>query len=246
MGSHETKIPLPDSFMEWSEWDHKTFATEEERVAYYIEETRKHKWKIVSPVALSWEGWDIWKAELRKEFPIRNFIQIKIPRAFRKVFKYGINKRFHDLKWKFIHRYVPRHQYNVLRPASLKPGYHDPCERILHACMEELREYFEKGAPDISWDSDEHHAHVYSEMKEIYDWWVNTYLNHEERLDKEYPFPKDVPIGRILGHKHDDDPAVIEWRRIADIHHKAEDQLLAQEEEMLIRLMKIRRSLWYL
>lgn len=246
MSSHETKIPVPESFKEWSEWDHKTFATEEERVAFYIEETRKHKWKIVSPIALGMGGWDIWKTELRKEFPIRTFIRIKIPSVFRKIFTYRIGKWLHDLKWKFIHRYVPKHQYNVLRPATLKPGYYDPCDRILHACMEELREYFEKGAPDISWDSDEHHAQVYSEMKEIYNWWTDTFKNHEDRLNKEYPFPDLPTMFYAFNPRHADEPIVIEWRRIADIHRVADDKLIEEEEQMLIRLMKIRKSMWYL
>jgi bifunctional DNA-binding transcriptional regulator/antitoxin component of YhaV-PrlF toxin-antitoxin module len=245
MRNHQTNTPLPDGFMEWSEWDHRTFATEEERVAYYIALTHRTSWKIVSPVALSWEGWDMWRESLRKEFPVRNFFQITIPDAIRKVFKYKIGNRLHDLKWAFIHRYVPRHQYNVLRPKSLKPGYYDPDMRILHACMDELREYFEKGVPEIDWDATDHHSTAYAEMKEIYNWWVNIYPNQEDLFDKEHPFPDLPSLGYVLGDKHADEPLVIEWRRVAELRRKAEAEWYKTEEEMLIRLMKIRRSMWY-
>lgn len=246
MSMHQTKIDLPESFKEWSEWDHETFATEEERVAFYIEKTREHKWKIVSPIALSWEGWDMWKEQLRREFPVRNFIRVRVRDFFRKIFKYKIGRRLHDLKWAFIHRYVPRHQYNVLRPATLKPGYYDPCDRILHACMEELRTYFEQGAVDIDWESDEGHSKIHAEMKEIYNWWVNIRPNQEELLEKEHPYVSLPSFGYGFNARHADEPLVIEWRRVMDIHRKAEDEWINTEQEMLIRLMKIRKSLWYL
>lgn len=248
--SHKIKdstLEMPDSFKEWSEWDHNTFKTEEERVAHYIELTREHRWKIVSPPALTFTGWDLWKTGLRKEFPVREFFFVRLPKAFNRVFKYGISRRLHDLKWKFIHRYVPRHQYNVLRPSTLKPGYYDPTDRILHACMEELRVFFEKGAPDISWDSSPSHQAAYDEMKIIYDWWVNEYPKQDDILDERYPITGVTrDLGRFLDTEDGVDTEVDNWRENARLRHIQEDEWNAIEDQMLQRLMKIRRHLWYL
>ena len=245
--SHETKIPLPDSFKDWSEWDHKTFKTEEERVAYYIEQTRNARpWKLVSPVALSWTGWDMWKRELRKNFPVRHFIYRTLPDLRRKTIG-KVGHKLDRLKWAFIHRYVPRHQYNVLRPSTLKPGYYDPTDRILHACMEELREFFEKGAPDIGWDATPEHQAAYDEMKIIYNWWVNEYPKQDDILDERYPITgvlKD--IGKFLDSEDGTDSEVDNWRENSRKRHIQEEEWNAIEDQMLERLMKIRRHLWYL
>lgn len=245
--THATKYDMPEGFANWSEWDAETFKTEEERVAYYIDRTREQKWKIVSPVALSWTGWDMWKMEVHKNFPVRAFFQLTVRGFLRKIFKYKIGGRLSRIKWSLIHRYVPRHQYHILRPATLKPGYHDPSERILHGVMEDFRVFFEQGASHVDWSADPHHQEVYEEMKLIYDWWVNEYPKQDDILDERYPIiGAGKNPGRFLDGYHDDEPDVIEWKKNAEMRRIQQEEWAALEEEMLIRLMKIRRHLWYL
>ena len=46
--------------------------------------------------------------------------------------------------WWFLYRFVPRHRYHVLKPRTLKPGYHWQGRRIFHAAFEELVSYVEE------------------------------------------------------------------------------------------------------
>jgi hypothetical protein len=49
--------------------------------------------------------------------------------------------RLNNLKWWILHRFHPRHQYNRIRIPSLKPDYHDPDRRIIHATFDIVSEY---------------------------------------------------------------------------------------------------------
>src|SRR5665213_300874 len=116
------------------------FDTDEETINHYLTLTAKYRCRIITPFALGMSAWDDWHEQLAARFPIRSFIQETIPRAWKQAAGYRIKHFFKDLKWGFKHRYIKKHQYNVLRPKTLEPGYYDPDTRILHACMEDLRE----------------------------------------------------------------------------------------------------------
>jgi hypothetical protein len=185
------------------------FDTEDHCIAYYLNESRSH-WKISKPGGLTLAGWRDFYRAARAQYPLRAFIQFDLPRCFNREVGYKISRFFGDLKWAFIHRFVKQHQYHVLRPSSLAPGYHDPDERILHACMDELKTYYEHGAPNVDWQSDKYHENVYNELTDIYNWWTKTYANRN-----------DEPNVHVMKN----------YRQ--------------QEQDMLIRLMKIRTALWY-
>lgn len=221
------------------------FDTTQETINHYLDLTGKYRWRIVTPFALEWNGWDDWRDQLKARFPIRAFIQVTVPDTWRKALGYKIKHILHDLKWGFIHRYVKQHQYNVIRPKTLEVGYHDPDERILHACMEDLRQYYERGAIHVEWNSDPHHQHVYKEMTDIYTWWTKEFPTREEDWEKANPSP-DVDSKRLFSNgKHKNDPDVVEWHRVRELQREAEVKWAQDEEDMLIKLMKIRRSLWY-
>ncbi len=222
------------------------FDTDQQTIDHYLDLTSKFRWRIVSPYALGLGAWDDWQDQLAARFPIRTFIQETIPRLWRKLAGYRIARFFKDLKWGFKHRYIKRHQYNVLRPKTLEPGYYDPQTRILHACMEDLCRFYEHGAPQIDWDAEPYHQHVYKEMTDIYTWWTKEFPTREEEWEKANPSPQDIEWRRLFSNgKHDNDPDVIEWKRVADLRRKMDEKWSEDEQDMLIRLMKIRRSLWY-
>lgn len=215
----------------------------------FLEKTRQSRWKIYRPGALSWGRWRKWDGAIAEQFPIRNWFHNEFLHFFTRV-GWRVSERVRRTKWFFLHRVVPRHQYHVLRPATLKPGYHDPDERMLHALMEELRCFYENGAPHIEWEADEHHSMVHKEMTEIYNWWVNEYPHQEENLEQTHPYPErpdDIPDTLLwtMDEEFQDHPAVVESRRVARERREIEDGWEAKEEEMLIRLIKIRKTLWY-
>lgn len=145
--------------------------------------------------------------------------------------------------WNVLHTFVPKHQYHIIR-TSLEPNYYDPDTRILYATMDMVKEFVDITQHTIEWEDNEHHAAVWKELQIVYGWWTDKYPTREEELPD---FP-DVDNVKILGEhseEHKDDADVIEWRRVADLHHKIEEEWDREEEEMLIRVMKLRKYLWY-
>lgn len=116
-----------------------------------------------------------------------------------------------------IHRWHPKHQYNVVRIKSLEPGYYDPDIRMLHACFDMYVEWFRYNTIEAELMNKEsidgNNPGMWDEMMELYKWWT---VEKPERDRAEF----------------------ITWESNEEHEEK--------EDEMLIRLMKIRRHIWYL
>ena len=173
------------------------------------------------------------------------------------VWSWWTNSTLHDLVWKFKHRFVRRHQYNRL-DTGLPPGYMDPDQQILYAVMNCLRQYMEHGAEAFYWGDepksdyinfytnadgtvDEDGVKAYEkslqvkrdckkELDEIYQWWVNRYLKTHD--DHEAYWKVD----------HKGEP---NHKKTYTAMFELEEQLEVEADEMLARLMKHRRTLWY-
>ncbi len=196
-------------------------------------------WEIGKPIALPWGGWTKFDNEQKAKYPIRFFLFDTIPE------KIGHKTYWLDRKiWEFKHKYIRKHNYSTIRTSLDPKHYYDPRERILYATMDMVKEFVEIAGPQVVWDSDPHHAHVWKELQEVYDWWVNKYPNREDKLE-ELP---DVEFEKIIGEdseKYQDDEDVKEWRRVSKLHNEAEVEWVEEEKQMLIRVMKIRETLWY-
>jgi hypothetical protein len=200
-------------------------ASEKDKIAYYIEQNKKYRFSFHCPAALTWWGWEAWKRELKKECPIRYF------------FKYGpihtarirVQARLSRLRWNILHRVVPKHQYHIIRPRTLTPGFHDHDERILHACMGEIRQFVDNSGPIVSWDDhDPGNLLILHEMLDICDWWVRVYPTREQEWERAF----EEQHGAERGADYFD--ALFEQEK------KWKDE----EDQMLSRLIKIRRYLW--
>ena len=85
------------------------------------------------------------------------------------------------------------------------------------------------------------------EVYEIYNWWKNTYPNRKDPMDASgwsaYCDRLDREGRNILDHK--ETPADRkESKRALKLLRKIEQQYEREDEQMLIRLIKIRKSLW--
>lgn len=194
-------------------------------------------WNKDRPTSLPWGGWTKWKNEQKAKYPVRFFFFDTIPDYFRLHAWWPLQR----VKWWVLHRIHPQYRYHIVK-TGLKPGYYDPDIRILHTCMNIFKEFVEVAGPQIAWDSSESHAKAWKEMKEIYEWWVNKYPIREQNL---LNFPK-IDHGKLFGGTCDDnDPEVKEWQKVADIRDQSEIEWANEEEEMLTRLMEVRKFLWY-
>lgn len=109
----------------------------------------------------------------------------------------------------FKYRLFRKHQYHVVRPRTLKPGYHDQDRRLLHAVMEVLCDYIEEcEAVGQNWDDVDPETYPedpnapnelnedtkvqisdYHKLKKIEQWWKNEYPNRHKQTVRGKPFP---------------------------------------------------------
>ncbi len=205
-----------------------------------------------------------WEKKLKNEYPIRYVIGEAANLFF---------QPFRHTKWKLKHAYWwvqyrvnPKHNYRTIKIKRLDPGYYDE-DTLLFYAMFEIFETFMKRQltnPQIVWEYDKSHypdwmieddpegiqkdidSHNtrWKEMNEIYNWWVNVYPKREETLP-EYPeLPKEWGMMAALNEDFDDTEEIKEYKRVGDIHWKAEEDWHKEDEEMMIRLVKIQSSLW--
>ena len=133
---------------------------------------------------------------------------------------------------------------HVIKTGLDKGNWFDKDTQILYGMMNLLVDYVEKedcfGV--IEWNSDEHHKKAAIEIKTIYDWWKNYKTREEE-------------INNSTSKWHDEAKPCVEnsyfkttetetSKRLLKETLNLEEKLEKEEEEMLIRLIKIRGYLW--
>lgn len=182
--------------------------------------------------------WDAWEAEMKSKHPIRFFLQETLPLEFHlRANNYTIYHRIRNTIWAVRHRWDPRHQYNVIRPRTLKPGYHDPRDQILHGVMECLVNYFDNGVPNINWTTDDDHQHAYNEMKAVYDWWMQLWPNKETIDPNGNPLPQYPEKDWTLWDDED--------HKVGRLMLDNDDAWYEKENEMLNRIIAVRGFMWF-
>ena len=92
-------------------------------------------------------------------------------------------------------------------------------------------------------------AKAAKEIIELYTWWTTTYRNRPEPMEASgwsaYCEAARLANGGRLSFGKDKSPELAEMSRVAmDKMHKMEAEYEAEDEAMMIRLIKIRESLW--
>jgi len=94
-----------------------------------------------------------------------------------------------------------------------------------------------------------HQAKAAREIIELYTWWTTVYRNRPEPMEASgwtaYCEAARMANGGRLSFSGDKSPELAEMSKIAmDKMHKMEEAYEAEDEAMMIRLIKIRQSLW--
>jgi hypothetical protein len=152
-------------------------------------------------------------------------------------------------------RYRIWDRYHVVKMKYLEPGYHDATEILIHSMFQVLCDFIEKEKPDeiVAWDSDEEHKHARKEMQELYDWWKERQnrdkLDPIHQPDIKSPSMKFTPVegkkdlsSMEFVHESPEDKA--KWEKACDESSAWEIKCEKEDEEMMIRLSKIRGFLW--
>lgn len=222
---------------------------------------------IAKPEAETWEGWNVWRDNYKAKHKVVYWVTEKLLNKIQNFVMFP-----YDL-WDMFRVYV-RNRFidkSHIVKTDLEPGvYHDFDSKILHGVFTELVDFiecekawmlvvFDKDAPErkdfpfwslnrwlrfgsfrnpeagikyLEWEislsdgSDEDKANgMYTqsfaakEQLELYNWWKHTHPNDLYNLDNNKTL-------------------TFEQQRLE------EERIHKQEEEMLIRLIKIRGSLW--
>lgn len=201
--------------------------------------------KIPVPAALQGGDWRKWRKDIKSKYPIRYFLQETIPKYFRSKI-YNIK---HGYYWPLIHKYHPKYKYHIIK-TDLKPGYYDPDTRITHSIFSIFSEFMKYNIENkvVNWEADELHSNFWAEANEIYDWLINVRPFREKIFDKEHPYPKipeEIDILELHEEEHKNKPFAIEAKKCTQLNLEAKEKWKEEDEEMMIRIIKIRQFLWY-
>jgi len=204
-----------------------------------------------APYALSFDGWDEWNAKTKAEQPIKWFFLKTIPDVWKTTVYWKLEHIVvRQLYWGFKYRFIPKHQYNIVKPRTLSPDYHNPYSVLLHASFEVLVNFieFERDHGYVDWMATTQHSEFWYEANKLMYWWQNIRPCREDWLDRDYPYP-DAPkdcekTSWVISSKYTDTPEYKEFSRICKIRSDLELQYEEEETTNLKRLADIRMFLW--
>ena len=76
-------------------------------------------------------------------------------------------------------------QVTALKIQTLKKGWHDKDEILLHAAFQLLVDFIEKEQPEkiVDWNTNKRHRQAWREIKSLYRWWKETRPRRRTPLD---------------------------------------------------------------
>lgn len=212
----------------------------------------KHYKLFKSPGPLSIEDWNDWNCENKSNHPIKWFFYDTVPNFFNINVLWPIRRIVIDKwYWGFVYRFIPKHQYHIIKPSTLSPKYHNQYDLILHSSFHILVEFieFEKKHGNIDWQASDYYSDFWDEANRLVYWWKHIRPNREDWLMRYYPYPEPPKdhtneVMWMFYTKYEGTEEHKEWINISNIHKKYEDQFEKDDELYLIRLAKIRMFLW--
>ena len=142
----------------------------------------------------------------------------------------------------------------ALKINTLKKGWHDRDDILLHAAFQILVDFMEKEKPleTIDYGHDDEHRHVWKELSSLYAWWTEKRPNRVDPIDdkkiKRPPtFFKSQPTkGGGISHMYfrDLDPKYKPYWRAVDRSVELEKKWAEEDQKNLERLIAIRSHLW--
>lgn len=203
--------------------------------------------------------WEDYYDQLKAEYPVRYFLAETLPKFIRYKMYFPIAVPVSNAWYWFKSHFMPGKKYHLLdlRQPCVKGGianfdcyrygWCDVPEKMLYAMFNLLKEYFDEEPYDLTKDYTEEEIEAdeglkqqqfcYNEAKAILYWWqverkeelaVQRQLTHEWSELRHTDTGPDNPVTLAL----------LEKSRLA------EEEFQNKTDEMIARLMKIRRTLW--
>lgn len=178
-------------------------------------------------------SWEDWEEETRSKYPIQYFFRETIPDFFD-----SLRRRFSNTYWWFAHRVT--HRYHIVKLSNpgggveYNVGWTDTSTRLLMFCGLTIVNFVEKEEPFGHIDTREEPWTSYAkEWQALYDWWKVERPASVKALDEE--LTRWAALRKANG-------GPLEPR--ADNYTKLERALEERDTEMMIRLIKIRETMW--
>lgn len=190
--------------------------------------------------------WEDWDEKMRKEYPVRYFFAETIPYWFRVLLERRVKDAIYFLKCHLLPSYH-YHKLDLRQPKkkgeySYRWGWLDADSKMLYALFNILNTFVKDELPNMYCPSEEDvqanpylldQRNNYLEIKAIHYWWnierPRALKQHDELLSS-WSAAKRI---------HDPDE-----HKLWDELQKVEETAALKEDEMIGRLIKIRRSLW--
>lgn len=192
--------------------------------------------------------WEDWEEEVKEKYPVRFFISETLGGKV-DLWRAQAENAVYWLKCHTLPEYRGYSRIDIRRPGPGIPYYYgwiDRSEALLYAAFVCLRDFVEKEEPRdpaASWPLEEIAADVqlqyqkdsHDEIMALYHWWMKGRLEEEAEEDRLYS-----QLAAVRGRQGDDP----EFRTAADAWNAYRKFRADREDEMLIRLCKVRGRLW--
>lgn len=229
--------------------------------------------KLPSPVDLGWseynaledadwsdepqgKTWQDWHKTVKKMHPVKYFIAETAADWFRHKIWWPIKHPLSDAKYWFVSHFIPSRRYHMLdlrqpRKAGdvvnhdcYRYGWRDVPEKMLYAMFNLLGEYLNKEKPhDLTqWHTREEieadagmkrQQDDIEEARAIYHWWAVEQHQEHARITETRHLWWEAKKNKLPNKEE-------YWNLLK----KLEEDQETKTDEMIARLMKIRRSLW--
>lgn len=203
--------------------------------------------------------WEDWNETVKRMHPIKYFFAETLADFIRYKVWFPIKRPFVDAHYWFVSHFIPGRRYHMLdlrQPIkkgelvnhdAYRYGWRDVPEKMLYAWFNLLEEYMKENPYDLTQNytleqinadpgmKNQHDS--LQEVKNILRWW------RVERK-QEYKILDDIQSQWYSAHKD----AVARGKgtneKLLVVLHNAEKDIEEKTDQMLMRLIRIRRSLW--
>jgi hypothetical protein len=134
---------------------------------------------------------------------------------------------------------------------TLRPGWHDKDEIMLHAVFQLLVDFVEQEQPDkhIDWSHNDVHRQAWKEIRDLYRWWTTTRPSRRTPLEDKKVAKPPLRFEQIGGTKLNrlvtpDKEKYAGYYRALKQQTRLEQKWHDEDQCNLHRLIEIREFLW--
>ncbi len=134
---------------------------------------------------------------------------------------------------------------------TLKAGWHDKDEVMLHAAFQLLVDFVEQEQPDkhIDWSHDNDYQQAWKEIRALYRWWTKTRPSRRSPLDNKKIAKPPLRFENIAGTTLSrlvmpDKKKYAAYHRALKQHTRLEQKWREEDQRNLHRLVENREFLW--